>query len=248
MAAMTSQQLTVAGLFWAAALVALLDCIKAEGWRRVAFGVLAVVFALAGFLVKPLWNSFPDVSTGLTTVATHPVSWFVLTAVAYLGLRRSALPQVQKTSAMPQIEEAAIKPAAARLGGETAKPEPPQKPAPRPDMPMDELAKRIYAKKGPMPPRGAAWRTYMDEVSMEIMRGIVLNGLHMWADQGQYRFDPIPEKILKIAQLLHEDSSLNYLPPPDGAVRRHLTNLMLNREEVDNVWPPHERPISWLAV
>ena len=80
-------------------------------------------------------------------------------------------------------------------------------------------------------------RQYWDEVNTEIIRGIIFNGLHVWAAEGEFRFDPIPAQVLKRAQLIHESSSLNYLPAPDGMKRRWLTNLELNRAEVDSVWP-----------
>jgi len=87
MAAMTAPQLTVAALFWAAALIASIDAIKADDWRRPALGIIAALLAVAGFLVKPLWNVFPDVSAGLVNLTRSPFTWFAVLVVGYMVLR-----------------------------------------------------------------------------------------------------------------------------------------------------------------
>lgn len=86
---MSGVQLSVALFFWGSAVVIFLDALKAEArWRRLLLGALTLTFIVSGFLVKPLWNTFPDVSAALGAIAVSPISWFVLAVVAYLGLRR----------------------------------------------------------------------------------------------------------------------------------------------------------------
>lgn len=84
---MTGEQLTVSLFFWGSAVVIGLDALKSDSWRRVALWLLTCSFVAGGFLVKPLWETFPDVSTWLTGLVYSPVAWFGLAVVAYLGLR-----------------------------------------------------------------------------------------------------------------------------------------------------------------
>lgn len=88
---MSSEQLTVAAVFWGSAVVIGLDAIKHNGPRAKALWSTSVAFVLAGFLVKPLWNTFPDVSRFLLGIAAWPPTWFILAVGAYLTIR-SKLP------------------------------------------------------------------------------------------------------------------------------------------------------------
>lgn len=84
---MSGSQLTVAIFFWGSAVVIGLDAMKADGLRAKVLWALTAAFGVAGFLVRPLWELFPDVSAALVELVRSPVAWFGLSALAYLVLR-----------------------------------------------------------------------------------------------------------------------------------------------------------------
>lgn len=86
-AEIASQQITVAAVFWGAAVVIGLDAIKQTGTKALLLWLLTGLFVLLGFLVRPLWNVFPDVSSFLAEGATSPVTWIILLALGYLVVR-----------------------------------------------------------------------------------------------------------------------------------------------------------------
>jgi hypothetical protein len=100
-----------------------LEAMKAETFpRRGLFGVLAGIFLLIGFAwlqVKPLW---PPLTTAISTIATNPVSWFV---VAMFALAIVAFQPRRPRGGPTPMPEALLLP---RIAAVPPKPEPTPEP------------------------------------------------------------------------------------------------------------------------
>jgi hypothetical protein len=99
-----------------------LEAMKAETTpRRMLFGILGGVFLLTGIAwlqVKPLW---PPLTTAVSTIATNPVSWFVvamfaLAIIAFQPRKRPPNSTAQSVSdIVPTLPSAKPKPQASKL-------------------------------------------------------------------------------------------------------------------------------------
>lgn len=102
---MSGHQLTVAIFFWGSAVVIGLDALKANQWRQRALWALTALFLLAGFLVKPLWTRFPDLSAALVSLVGSPLAWFGLALIAYLAVRSPATTSARREVGEPLASE-----------------------------------------------------------------------------------------------------------------------------------------------
>jgi hypothetical protein len=92
-----SDDLVIQIFFWTSAFLAVVEAMKATGWRVWAFGILGLVLVLIGAAWSWLKGVYPPLTGWITSIATNPQSWFLLLVlflvlVSVTGRRRRADP------------------------------------------------------------------------------------------------------------------------------------------------------------
>lgn len=77
-----SDDLVIQIFFWTSAFLALVEAMKATGWRVWAFGALVAVLAVAGAAWGSVREVYPPFTAWMTNIATNPQSWFLLLLLA----------------------------------------------------------------------------------------------------------------------------------------------------------------------
>lgn len=75
---LTGEDLVIQLFFWTSAFLAVVEAVKAAGWRIRAFCGLAAVLFLVGLGWGLLKEIYPPLTGWVTSVATNPQSWFLL--------------------------------------------------------------------------------------------------------------------------------------------------------------------------
>jgi hypothetical protein len=73
-----SDDLVIQIFFWTSAFLAVVEAMKASGWRVWAFGILGGVLVLVGAVWSWLKEVYPPLTGWITSIATNPQSWFLL--------------------------------------------------------------------------------------------------------------------------------------------------------------------------
>ncbi|RTM14349.1 MAG: hypothetical protein EKK33_06645 [Bradyrhizobiaceae bacterium] len=81
---LTGEDLVIQLFFWTSAFLAVVEAVKAAGWRIWTFTGLAAVLFLVGLLWGFLKEIYPPLTGWITSVATNPQSWFLLIVLFFV--------------------------------------------------------------------------------------------------------------------------------------------------------------------
>ena len=108
-------------------------------------------------------------------------------------------------------------------------------PQPQPDLPLNGLLVRVYAKLGGEPSGASARAAFKRRVNLEIMDRIAHNHLSVWGRFGVRALEAISDNLWQRGTLDHEKNafsvSISYGDPAT------YDDLHFNKAEIDKVWP-----------
>jgi hypothetical protein len=81
---MPSDDIVIQLFFWTFASVAVVEAMKASGWRIWAFGILGLALVLIGAAWPWLKGIYPPLTSWITSIATNPQSWFLLLVLIFV--------------------------------------------------------------------------------------------------------------------------------------------------------------------
>jgi hypothetical protein len=81
---LTGEDLVIQLFFWTSAFLAVVEAVKAAGWRIGAFSGLAAILFLVGLGWGQLKEIYPPLTGWVTRVATNPQSWFLLVVLFFV--------------------------------------------------------------------------------------------------------------------------------------------------------------------